>query len=152
MTKDWGTHIKALCKIHGQDVLPGIKLPVKRKGRRKELGPRKQPEKVFKKWAVPYLRRHGWKVYLIENSVCGDNNDSIPDSWISNRYRKWAGWCEFKAENGRLDNGQIEFKNECHDCNARHVVFDSKDGVRHFVNTAGKSVAEWVTGVKGARL
>lgn len=152
MTKDWGPYLKSMASISGYNVMPEVKMPKQRKARRKETRPRKQPERAFRKDAIDYLRKHGWKVMRLENGICGKNNTGFPDLWVFNRNRRYGAWIELKSSTGVLSDEQIAFKDDCFQCKVNHHVLNSMGGVKNFCDTAGKTVEEWVTGVGGARL
>lgn len=109
-------------------IMRGQKIETKiRKKRKKEERPRLQPERELRNIIIRELRRNGIKVRRIENSITGKNNNSIPDLWVANIYKKKAGFMELKSEKGVLSEGQKIFREECINCSVNHWVIRSLD-------------------------
>lgn len=115
--------VKGLCKIAGRDVLPEVKLSVKRKPRTKETKPREQPERELRKEVIKALRKKGCKVTRIENGITGKNNTGIPDLLI---WHPLYGmyWCELKAKGEKLKPHQEAFRELCLNHCINHIVID----------------------------
>lgn len=117
-----GQTIKALAKVMGKDVFPDIKLPKPRKERAKETQPRKREEAEFRQEVIKYFKNNGIKYRRIENAIWGKHGNDLPDLWVVYLPTNWAGFVELKSFAGRLDEGQIEFMNDCLACGVKHIV------------------------------
>ena len=127
--KNYLVDIKALAKVMGQDVLPEVKLPQKRKPRKKGMT-YKHPEAEFRKRAIKFLRSKGCEVKRLENAITGKNNRYFPDLWVFCLRTKWAGWVELKSMTGQLSHGQRDFQNMCHACGVNHIVAKRLDQLK----------------------
>lgn len=101
-----------------------VKMPKKRRARKKETVPRQQPEAELRKQVVRYLRTRG-KCYRIENGITGKNNTGLADLLFF-----WSGgmvWIELKSNEGTLQDNQIEFQELCKKAHINHWVIRSID-------------------------
>lgn len=105
------------------NIFKGVKMPYKRK---KETRPRVLLElKVIKPAIVKHLRQNGCRVWILENSIVGEENSSLTDLIVYNRRYHELWFAEVKTPTGRLSKGQIIFQEICKDCSERHVVLRS---------------------------
>lgn len=106
-----------------------IKIPIKRKPRIKETKPRKREEAEFRPIAIKALEKKGYIVKRIENGICGQRGDSIPDLWVFHRSKPIAGFIELKTPVGVLSLGQKDFQQRCINCKISHWVIRSLEEI-----------------------
>lgn len=109
--------------ISGDEVTP-IK---ERKERKKEIVPRKQPEKALRRDVVDELRKRGCWVAMVENSVTRGQNTGLGDLWVMHPHKYIAGWIELKSAKGRLTGNQPKFQELCEKCGVNYWVVKSVD-------------------------
>lgn len=104
-------------------IFKDVKMPYKRK---KETRPRVLLElRVIKPAIVKHLRRNGCRVWILENSIVGEENSSLTDLIVYNPRYHELWWAEVKRPDGRLSKGQVIFQEICKDCSERHIVLRS---------------------------
>lgn len=129
---DYSQYIKALGKAQGVDILPDIKLPVKRKKRVQETKPRDMREARFRKEQfIPFLKKHRCQYKRIENSLPG--NRGIADFIVFCLKTKWGGFVELKADDGELDEDQIIFAHNCFWCGIKYITVRTLDDMKEVV-------------------
>lgn len=117
---DFRKEIKALAFISGHNIMPDVKLYKPRKPRAHETGPRSQPERQLRAEVIKYLRRKGCYVKRIENSICNELGNFLPDIVFFtpaieyNCYpRSRMFFAELKSLKGTLSQGQKKFRECC---------------------------------------
>jgi hypothetical protein len=117
-----------MAQAAGRDVLPDVRLPKKRKARKKETAPRKQREALFRNKMIKHLRSKGCTVKRLENAITGRNHRGIPDLIVFCPRTQWGGFIELKVQGGRLLEEQIDFMELCNVCEVKHIVaYDFED-------------------------
>jgi hypothetical protein len=114
---------KNLCLIHRGEY---IEKSPPRKARAKETKPRNQPERRLRRDVIKTLRKRGYRVSRVENSISGKDNTGLGDLWVFNEWGRFAGWVELKSESGRLTGEQPEFQRLCQLCGVNYWVIKSE--------------------------
>lgn len=103
-----------------------LEKPKNRKTRCDKGGTHERPEDNLRNDIINELRKSGFEVKRLENSIIGKNNNFMPDLWISYRKKEIAGWIEVKTwENwnkNKLNEGQNNFRQDCRAGGVKHWV------------------------------
>ena len=102
-----------------------------RKERSDSGGSHNKPEEALRNDVIKELRRSGFDVKRIENSITGKNNTGIPDLLVINQSANFMGFVEVKTpENwkaNKLKGNQLKFRQDCRRCGVNHWIIRSVD-------------------------
>lgn len=115
-----GQMIKGVGMILGNIVFPQVEMPVKRRPRGKDKGPRNFVEARLRKEVTKWLVKNGWRYWRIENSI-GGKSTGLPDLLIA---KDKMIFIELKGTGG-LTGLQPEFQHWCLKCGMPYYVVRS---------------------------
>lgn len=114
--------------LQAQKFLSSVKIYKPRANRTKETQPRKQPEAELRVAVINLLRRRGYRVMRLENSICGKHNIGMPDLLLFKMNGFVAVkmiWVELKSINGTLRKEQMEFRDNCLSSGVEYLIIRS---------------------------
>lgn len=106
----YGVYLKTMAKGIGKDILPEIKLPIKRKPR-VITKPYNREEDRLRPLIINALRKRGFKVYRVEPFTRGYSG--MADLWIMRMNGSMAAWVEIKTSSGIQSEDQKFFQELC---------------------------------------
>ena len=118
--------IKGLAAVMDKDILPDVKMPILRKARGPDKGPRQFPEAQLRKDMIKWLNKNGWRWWRIENSIIG-RSSGLPDFIIAKDNKMI--FMELKGTGG-LTGLQPEFRDWCQRCGVNYMVAKGVEDVQ----------------------
>ena len=115
------TYLKT-AQVFGK-IMQGENVELKQRAYFKETvkrAPYNREEDRIRPLIIKELRHLGWKVTRVEPTFHGEFN--LGDTWISNEYKKLAGWCEIKSLIGKQTSGQKDFQRVCELCGVHYWI------------------------------
>ena len=131
--------------------MSGEKLEPKkeRKERADKGASHRKPEEELRNDIIKDLRKSGFKVKRIENSITGKNNIGLPDLLVIHRHTNIFGFIEVKThanwKTNKLKEKQLEFRTDCRRCGVKHWVVRSIEelqGVKLGITNLEKEIDE----------